>query len=337
MAVPSTRNIVPLLPEAVSGIAANLSGTGSLSATLGAVNTTVAASLSGSGSLSVNVTLLTVVSGTMSGTGSLTVAVSPVVQISASLSGSGSQTVDVTVQTTIAASLSGVGSLSATALSSIESNMSGSGSLSGTLGIVNTAIADAMSGTGAQAAAVTVQTAVASTMSGVGSLSVDVSAQTVIASAMSGTGSMAADVSVGAATVNIEAALSGNGSLSAAVTVTSVSSPTFGGGGAFARPLTRPPITTVEVIVYGSAELYAYGSIQTLDGVIEVAGTGVLHAVARGYATGLGIAYGGGKLEAGGLMFGDGAELLMGTAGGIQPIDWTDFDVTELGLLGIRI
>ena len=274
-------------------------GLGSLSATLGAVNTTVATSLSGSGSLSVNVSLLTVISGSMAGTGSLSATLQqPVVQISASLSGTGSQTVDVIVQTTIAAS----------------------------------------------------------TMSGVGSLSVDVSAQTVIASAMSGAGSMVADVSViSAGSVEISAALSGTGTLAANVivitgvaatmsgsgtmraAVTSSSTVPAGGNSALPRPLTRPPVIDVEVLVYGSAEIYAYGSIQTLDGVIEVSGAGVLRAVARGYATGLGIAHGGGQLEAGGLLFGDGAEMLMGTTGGLQPIDWTDFDVTELGLLGIRI
>jgi len=275
---------------------ANLSGTGSLSAS-GARVVDGQASLAGSGALSASGQTYVVASCSLSGVGALTAAVLVFVFAAASLTGAGAISASAYATSQSGASLAGIGSLSSSAVgvASSGASLSGTGALSaaGQAAVVSGA---SLAGTGDLAASGHQLSVASTSLPGAGSLNASASVTSFSGASLAGTGSISATGEVvsqvvtgsavlsgtgeiavsGEATVLSGASLPGTGSLSASAVVTRESGAALAGSGALSSSgEVLQPVVTGQASLTGSGQLSVSGSSIVLSGA-QLEGVGVL-------------------------------------------------------------
>lgn len=258
---------------AVEG-AADLTGTGALSATGIQTVVTATANLSGAGDLTATALQVVSAQATLSGAGDLTATGTRTVPGAANLSGAGD--LSATAQTSIAgqATLSGVGDLTAQALVNeiATATLTGAGDLSAQAS--TTAIAQAtLTGAGDLTAQGAVAIQAAATLSGAGDLSATGTIAFQGAATLSGSGNLSAQATL---TIAGQATLSGAGDLTAQGLVNEIAAATLSGLGGLTA--TGSIVGAVVANLSGSGDLTAQALVTKLA-TATLSGTGDLTAV----------------------------------------------------------
>lgn len=272
--------IVFVANASASGIAANLTGTGSSTSAI-TVRVPAAANLTGTGTMTIAASVRTPITAALTGAGSLAaILTSPAQAIAANLTGAGSLTVALNApRSPIAAALTGAGSWTAglaAVASPVAAALTGAGSWTAGLGAVASPIAVVLTGAGSQTAGVAVAVPIAASLTGAGSLAaaVEVVSGGSILAALTGAGSLSAAVSVSSP---VATALTGAGSLSVGLAVASPVAAALAGAGSLAAAVSAS--SPIAAALTGAGSLTAAVEVVEAQGIAaSLTGTGSLAA-----------------------------------------------------------
>jgi hypothetical protein len=258
-------------------LSATLSGAGSISSSLSAVQTEVAASLSGVGSISSNPTVKTSVQASLSGAGGLTAAIDNTVPLASSLSGTSNLSAAIDAKITFVANLSGAGGLSASLepfTHNLQASLPSTGGLSASISPFTHNVSSTLPGVGGIAAVINNTVPVQASLSGVGSLAASIDNivgliasltgagtfaaaldnKTFISSTLPGTGGITVSIDVvTAGLVTLSATLQGTGSISSSIDNTVPLAASLPGVGAVSASLLNK--ASVSATLQGTSDL----------------------------------------------------------------------------------